>query len=84
MYVKGPWVEYNWPICDIYDFSKLNIRDGRIHYRLYQQDGSMVEMTCADTPDNRRVVSWIQIHDRRDPNAGRSASGKPVEKGATE
>lgn len=52
---------------DIYDISKLNIRDGAIHYRLYQQDGSMVAMTTRDTPSNRLFVSWIQIHDRLAP-----------------
>lgn len=43
---------------------RLTIRDGVIHYRLYQQDGRMQAMTCADTPDNRAFVSWVQAHDR--------------------
>lgn len=49
---------------DIRDFSKLKIRDGAVHYRLYQQDGTMQPMSCADTPSNRLFVSWVQIHDR--------------------
>lgn len=49
---------------DINDWSRLTIRDGVIHYRLYQQDGSQQPMTCSDTPDHRRFVSWVQIHDR--------------------
>ena len=53
-----------WPPCDLTDFSKLDIRGGRIHYRLYQQDGAMQKMDCADNYDNRLYVSWIQIHDR--------------------
>ncbi len=53
-----------WPKCDLHDFSKLHIEGGRIHYRVYQQDGSMQDMDCADTHDNRLNVSWIQIHDR--------------------
>jgi hypothetical protein len=56
--------EFDWPKCDLNDFSKLTIRDGRIHYRLYRQDGTMQEMDCADTHDNRLYVSWFQIHDR--------------------
>jgi hypothetical protein len=48
----------------IRDFSKLNIRDGVIHYRLYQQDGTMVAMTVRDTYSMRLFVSWVQIHDR--------------------
>jgi len=46
------------------DWSKLDIRDGVIHYRIYQQDGSMQSMTAPDTMHNRQIVSWIQIHDR--------------------
>jgi hypothetical protein len=46
------------------DFSKLRIVDGVIHYKLYQQDGSMVDMTVKDTHSNRLFVSWVQIHDR--------------------
>jgi len=48
----------------IRDHSKLKIVEGVIHYRLYQQDGSMQDMTCRDTPDNRMFVSWVQMHDR--------------------
>lgn len=43
---------------------KLSIRGGAIHYRLYQQDGSMQVMSCADTRSNRLFVSWVQAHDR--------------------
>lgn len=46
------------------DFSKLDIRDGVIHYRLYQQDGTMQPMTCRDTFDARLFVSWVQKFDR--------------------
>lgn len=49
---------------NIRDFSKLDIRDGVIHYRLYQQDGSLQPMTVKDTYSNRLLISWIQIHDR--------------------
>ena len=48
------------------DPSKLTIKDGRIHYRLYQQDGSMQKMDCKDTISNRLTVAWFQIHDRPD------------------
>lgn len=44
--------------------ARLDIRDGVIHYRLYQQDGSMEAMTCRDTASNRLFVSWVQAHDR--------------------
>lgn len=53
-----------WPKCDLNDFSKLRISDGRIHFGLYRQDGSMQEMAVADTHQNRLYVSWFQIHDR--------------------
>ena len=42
---------------------KLNIRDGVIHYFIYQQDGSKQPMTCRDSQHNRMFVSWVQIHD---------------------
>ncbi len=39
------------------DFSKLRIgADGRIHYFLYQQDGSKQAMLCPDTIYNRLFV----------------------------
>jgi hypothetical protein len=44
--------------------ARLDVRDGHIHYRLYQQDGSMQAMSCRDTPSNRLFVSWVQAHDR--------------------
>jgi hypothetical protein len=49
---------------DIRDFSKLDIRDGVIHYRIYQQDGTLQPMTIRDTHSNRLFVSWVQVHDR--------------------
>lgn len=43
---------------------RLDIRDGRIFYRLRNQDGvSFTTMSVKDTPDMRRFVSWVQIHD---------------------
>lgn len=62
-------VEYkpDWPKCDLTDFSKLRIENGRIHFKLYRQDGSFQPMTVEDTDMNRRYVSWMQIHDRRAP-----------------
>ncbi len=53
--------------------AKLDIRDGRIHYRLYQQDGTMQPMDCPDTPSNRLCVSWIQAHDRYTPGGANAA-----------
>ena len=50
--------------CKVTDFSKLKIENGVIYYKLYQQDGSMVDMTVRDTYSNRLFVSWVQIHDR--------------------
>ena len=49
---------------ELTDFSKLHILAGRIHYRLYQQDGTMQAMDCVDTLDNRMFVSWVQKFDR--------------------
>lgn len=46
------------------DVSKLDIRDGVIHYRIRQQDGeTFVPMTVADTQSMRAFVAWVQIHD---------------------
>lgn len=50
--------------CDVRDFSKLDIRDGSIFYRIYAQDGTFIGMSCKDTFSNRLFVSWVQIHDR--------------------
>lgn len=46
------------------EWAKLRIESGTIRYKLYQQDGSMQEMTCPDTQSNRLFVSWVQAHDR--------------------
>ena len=46
------------------DESRLNIGDGVIYYKLYGQDGKFIPMVVRDTPDMRRFVSWVQIHDR--------------------
>ena len=45
------------------DTSKLDIRDGIIHYKIRQQDGKFTPMTVRDTPSNRLFVQWVQIHD---------------------
>lgn len=47
--------------------AKLDIRNGAIHYKIYQQDGSMQPMTCRDTTSNRVFISWLQSHDRYTP-----------------
>ncbi len=52
------------------DPSKLRIDGDRIHYFLYQQDGSKQPMSCQNTRDNQLLVSWMQIHDS--PLTGRS------------
>jgi len=46
-----------------YDLSKLNIRDGRIFYKVRQQDDRFIEMDCSDTTSHRHFVQWVQIHD---------------------
>lgn len=46
------------------DTTKLDIRDGVIHYKIRQQDGrTFTPMTVKDTPSNRLFVQWVQIHD---------------------
>lgn len=45
------------------DVYKLDIRDGVIHYKIRQQDGSFVGMTVPDTPSMRWFVAWVQVHD---------------------
>ena len=55
------------------DFSKLDIRDGVIHYQIYQQDGSLQPMTVRDSYEMRLFVSWVQIHDRYTPASLSSA-----------
>lgn len=40
---------------------------GGLRYRLYDQDGKFVWLTCKDTPDMRRFVEWVRIHDRYGP-----------------
>ncbi len=45
------------------DLSKLMICNGRIHYKLRQQDDTFVWMTVADSLNMRLFVAWVQIHD---------------------
>lgn len=46
-----------------YDLSKLRIDNGRIYYKIRQQDGTFQSMDCKDTTSNRYFVQWVQIHD---------------------
>lgn len=59
--------EFKSEKCDLNDFSKLKIANGRIYFGLYQQDGSVCRMEIEDTYQNRLYVSWMQIHDRYPP-----------------
>jgi hypothetical protein len=59
---EGDGIEYQ--PCVVTDFSKLNIKDGVINYKLYLQDGTFMPMTIKDSYKNRLFVSWVQIHDR--------------------
>ena len=63
-------------------------RGETIHYRLYQQDGTMQPMACSNTQSNRLFVSWVQKFDRyssilprRDglPASSQTAPGPVVE-----
>lgn len=56
-------------------FSKLRIEGDVIHYRLYQQDGTMQPMTCKNTLSNRMFVDWVQIHDSYVDSAQNQATG---------
>ena len=67
-YLHPVKLELGKPLVDL---EKLRIADGRIHYFLYQQDGSKQPMSCPDTRENRMYVAWMQIHDS--PLTGRSA-----------
>jgi hypothetical protein len=48
---------------------------GLLKYRLYGQDGRLIEMTCADTPSMREFTEWVRIHDRHTPSVQRTISG---------
>lgn len=37
---------------------------GGLRYHIYAQDGTLVPMTCADTPHNRRFIVWLRKFDR--------------------
>lgn len=43
----------------------LDIRDGFIHYELYDQEGVLRQAKCADTTSNRYFVVWCRKFDRR-------------------
>lgn len=68
-------IEYR---CEVRDFSKLDRRDGFIHFFLYQQDGKKQPMKVKDTYSNCMYVSWIQIHDRH-PDADAAPTPHPKE-----
>lgn len=40
---------------------------GGLSYRIYDQTGQLVTLTCKDTPDMRRFIEWVRIHDRAGP-----------------
>lgn len=37
---------------------------GPLAYTVIGQDGVKTEMHCPDTPENRRFVAWMYVHDR--------------------
>jgi hypothetical protein len=74
-YLHPVKLELGSPLVDL---SKLRIEGGRIHYFLYQQDGTKQPMTCRDTRANRMCIAWMQIHDS--PFTGNS----PEERAARE
>lgn len=41
----------------------LDIRDGVIHYQLYDQSDTLVPATCKDTTSNRLFVVWCRKFD---------------------
>jgi hypothetical protein len=43
---------------------KIEGADGTLHYRLYDQDGKFISMSCKDTLENRRFVEWTRMFDR--------------------
>jgi len=43
----------------------LDIRDGYIHYALYDQEGRLQPCRCSDNVSNRLFVVWIRKFDRR-------------------
>ena len=54
-------------MANLADSSKIRIEGDKIKYRLYAQDGSMIDMETPDTAEHRRFVAWVQIHDRMPP-----------------
>lgn len=39
--------------------------DGMLRYRLYSQDGKLIEMACQNTHDMERFVRWTRRFDRQ-------------------
>jgi hypothetical protein len=37
----------------------------KINGFIYGQDGAKVDMTVRDTPEARRLMEWLRIHDRK-------------------
>lgn len=42
----------------------LDIRDGRIHFNIYGQDGHFVALDIADNQYTRMFVVWLRKYDR--------------------
>lgn len=43
----------------------LDIRDGKIHYLIYNQENVLVDATCEDSISNRHFVVWLRKFDRK-------------------
>lgn len=37
---------------------------GGLAYYIYSQSGTLVRLTCKDTPHNRRFIVWLRKFDR--------------------
>lgn len=45
-------------------FHRLDIEDGQIHFRIYDQEGNLQPFVLKDSTDNRHFVDWVKHHDR--------------------
>ena len=43
----------------------LDIRNGVINYKIYNQQNELVDATCADSISNRHFVVWLRKFDRK-------------------
>jgi hypothetical protein len=63
-------------MADLVETRPIEVRpDGKLVMKIWAQDGTMVDLCCANTMHNRSFIVWLRKFDRRGPESNESNEG---------